>query len=248
MARNARFVNDARELACGIESLRISGEIPNPGQWPKGCLLLVNHYHRPGFHSWWIALAVSAAFPGELHWAMTDTFTYPDRFRSAAVTPLSTWFLKRIARMYGFTSMPPMPPRPEDRAGRGIAVRKLLRYARENHHPAIALAPEGRDSPDGTLLDPPPGAGKLVAFLANEGLAVIPAGIFERNGALHIHFGSPIELPAGLPVRSHAFDTQVARQMMSAIARCLPVELHSGSIFPPDDQEVEPCSELRFGN
>jgi hypothetical protein len=76
--------------------------------------LTINHYARPGFHAWWLALALSAVVPTDVHWIMTAAWTYSDGFRARTVTPLSRWLFGRIAQVYGFTSMPPMPPDPKD--------------------------------------------------------------------------------------------------------------------------------------
>ena len=36
------------------------------------CVITVNHYHRPGFGAQWLALAISACVPCEMHWVMNN--------------------------------------------------------------------------------------------------------------------------------------------------------------------------------
>ena len=55
---------------------------------PSGpCLVTGNHYSRPGFRAWWIALGISSCLPFELHWLVTAAWTYPDPIRSRTITP-----------------------------------------------------------------------------------------------------------------------------------------------------------------
>ena len=47
----------------------------------KGPLLLVfNHYYRPGFQAWWMALGLSALIPVDIHFVMTGALTFPGRW------------------------------------------------------------------------------------------------------------------------------------------------------------------------
>jgi hypothetical protein len=106
--------------------LQVLGEehIPQRGT----CVVTLNHYHRPGFGAQWLALAISACVPRKMHWVITGELTYLGRLGS----PVSRWMLARIARTYGFTSMPPMPPRQKDLEARAGSVRKVLEYAKRH--------------------------------------------------------------------------------------------------------------------
>ncbi len=223
------FREDAREAVSGISELRVCGSPPDLCRFEHGCLVTVNHYHRPGFQAWWIALAVSAAFPVELHWGMTSAYTYPDRLRSLIFTPISTAILVRLARTYGFTPMPPMPPRPNDLMARTLAVRGLVRYARSVNRPVIGFAPEGMDHPGGQLAFPPPGVGRLVGHLAGRGLGLQPVGLYEEAGSLILNFGSPYFIDKSALADPHAIDTAVSSRVMAEIARCLPARFCSQS-------------------
>lgn len=235
LGRRRSFYADSRALVRGISSLRVVGAIPDlaaargrkapPGGW----LVTVNHYSRPGFRAWWIPISIASLFPREIHWVITSTLTFPDFFLRHTYTPLSEWFLPRLARMYGFDSMPPMPPRPQDVAARAHAVREVLRLARSTPPPVIGLAPEGGDSADNLLTLPPPGAGRFIAHLAEIGLTLLPIGAFEAEDAFCIRFGPPYPLPINVPTDPDARDAHVARLVFRAIADCLPPRL-----VPPD--------------
>ena len=208
-------------------SLQVLGEefIPRGGP----CLLTVNHYTRPGLPAWWLVLAASACVPAEIHWTMTSAWTYPDALRARLVTPLTRIFFQRIAKMYGFTSMPPMPPDPREVERRAKAVRQVLEYARQAESPMIGLAPEGRDAPKdqpGALVEPPSGVGRFVLQLTRLGLSICPVGVFESDGRLCIRFGQAYGLEFQPGMKAEERDRLVRRQVMMRIANLLPPGLH----------------------
>ena len=187
--------------------------------------MAVNHYCRPGFPAWWIGLAISATFPNRIHWSVTSAWVYPDMLRSLTITPLSRWFLKRLTACYGFSAMPPMPPRPQDTLARAAAVRSLLRYVEHTPSPVLGIAPEGADSMDGQLAPPPPGVGRLLWLLFQRGLMLVPCGVFEERGRLVVHYGDSIQPPLDNLIQAKR-DTMLASFTMRAIAACLPPHLH----------------------
>jgi hypothetical protein len=107
--------------------LRLSGLEHIPAHGPY--LLTINHYSHPGFQSWWIAASVSSIFPSEISWIMTGAFQYPGQWKDRILRPLSRRVLTRLARVYGFFSMPPMPPDLRDVTARALAVRSILETA-----------------------------------------------------------------------------------------------------------------------
>lgn len=199
--------------------LRVDGAVPDVthGSW----LVVVNHYFRPGFRAWWLSMAISASLPREVCWITTSTLTFPDRLRASTFTPASRWFLRRIARLYGFIPMPPMPPRPFEIEARAAAVRQALRRATEPEV-LMGLAPEGGDMPGGVLAQPPAGSGRFLWHLTRHGLRILPVGAFEADGRFCLRFGEPFDLPPSLPPPVEA---SASHRVMSAIAACLPAQL-----------------------
>ncbi len=198
---------------------------------PGGCLLALNHYTRPGLGAWWPALALAAALPREAHCIMAGGWTYPPGLRRTVLEPLTAWAFGRTARVYGFTAMPPMPPRPFENALRAQAVRRVFAYARSRPDPLILLSPEGRDIPGGTLGWPPPGAGRFIGALHRLGLAVIPVGVCEEGGVLCLRLGPPLDLAACSQSSPAALDRAVSAAVMRAIAALLP-EAMRGEFAP----------------
>jgi len=162
---------------------------------------------------------------------MTSAWTYPDALRARVVTPLTRIFFRRLAQVYGFTSMPPMPPDPQEVEARARAVRQVLEHVHRAERPLIGLAPEGRDAPKdqpGALIDPPPGVGRFVLQLTRLGLPISPAGVFEADSGLCIRFGQAygLEIPQG--IKAEERDRRASREVMVRIANLLPTELRGG--------------------
>lgn len=212
-ARVALSTVEKPPLVTGLEHLS-SG----PG------LLVINHYSRPGLNVWWGALALSAALPGPLHWVMAGGWTYPDWLRRATLEPLTAWAFHRLAAVYGFTTMPPMPPRPHEQAARAAAVRRVVAWLRSHPTGYIALSPEGRDFPGGVLGWPPPGTGRWIAHLATLGAVLWPVGMWEERGRLRLAIGECVALDLHCGEKKE-LDRHVSRQVMQAIARLLPPEM-----------------------
>jgi hypothetical protein len=192
----------------------------------RPCVITVNHYARPGFSAWWLALGISAALPVDVHWVITAAWTYPDRLRASTLTPFSRWLFRRVAHTYGFTNMPAMPPKPDEVEARATAVRRVLRYAKGAKSPLVGLSPEGGDfAPPGGLADPPSGAGRFILLLSDLGLEILPVAAYEDNERFCLRFGLPyhLEIPPG---HSRAERDCLASQLvMSRIAELLPPAL-----------------------
>jgi hypothetical protein len=222
--RRRSFRRDAARLVPRLQPpLCFAGTVPR--LQGRGWLIVVNHYSRPGFRAWWIPMVIATVLPSEVHWVMTDTLTYPDRVRAATITPASRWLLHRIGRLYDFSTMPPMPPRPFEVDARALAVRRVLRYVRRTPNPVIGLAPEGGDMPSGVLAPPAAGSGRFMAHLVRHGLCVLPFGAYEEDGALYLRVGTPFDPSPVPPGSAEDRDRAMADQVMGAIARCLPHRL-----------------------
>jgi len=189
------------------------------------CIVTVNHYSRPGFRAWWLAMAVSAVIPYEVHWVMTAGWTFADSFRSNLITPLTRWVFTKVAEVYGFSTMPPMPPRELDLYQRVQTIRDVISYVHSSQIPVVGLAPEGMDSGSGELGLPPPGLGKFVLFLSKLGLCVLPVGIFEADDRLIVSFGNPYRIEIKTKMNKSEQDRIVRWEVMNHIALLLPERL-----------------------
>jgi 1-acyl-sn-glycerol-3-phosphate acyltransferase len=224
LGRRRSFHRDALAMT-GFQkpSFSIMGRENIPTTGPG--VVTFNHYHRPGFQAWWLALGIASVVEQEMHWVVTGELTCPGDWYGFLGRPLSRWALRKAAHSYGFTLMPPMPPRPQDAAARAFAVREVLSKVKQDRNLLLGLAPEGGDNPDGAVLMPAAGAGRFGLLLASTGMTFTPVGAFEQNGAFCLHFGPPYTLavPAGLPTAEK--DHQAARLMMQNIANLLPSSL-----------------------
>ena len=222
--RRRSFRADAQRcLARGQPALHVTGDEHIPVSGPA--LLTLNHYSRPGFQAYWIALAVSSLVPAEMHWTMTAAWTYNGSFKSYLMEKASRRLFPPLARTYSFTPMPPMPPRPSEVQARARAVRQVLAVAKSQPPPVLALAPEGQDTPGGRLIRPSAGAGRFLILLAQLGYPFYPLGVFESGGSLCLSFGPAytLEVPPGL--NRDESDRYAGEVVMRAIARLLPEEL-----------------------
>jgi hypothetical protein len=224
------FSVDARHCVAALRPpLHVDGQEHIPTSGP--CLLTINHYARQIsddaaiFRAWWLALGVSAVVPAEIHWIVTEAWTYPDPFRAHLVTPATRWLFRRVAQVYGFTSMPPMPPDPHDVMARALAVRRILAYASVTSNPLIGLAPEGGDAPGGVLQTPPSGVGRLITHLARLGLRITPVGGFEADGAFCLRFGPAYSLETFPTLSAVERDRATSAVVMRHIAAQLPAHL-----------------------
>ncbi len=156
---------------------------------------------------------------------MTRELTFPGKWFAPFGMPISRLLLDRIARVYSFTTMPPMPPRPRDVSVRAASVLNLLRFARQAEDDVIALAPEGGDQPDGVLSMPAPGLGRLCLLLAAAGMRFVPVGVYEFDGALTLHFNPAYDLDIPPDLARADQDRLAAYTIMTHIAALLPLFL-----------------------
>jgi len=192
------------------------GNIPTSGP----ALLVTNHYSRPGFPAWWIAIRITASVPVDIHWLMTAGWTH-----IKGLETFTRWLFPRVAQVYGITATPPMPPKHAETEARARAVRRALRYARHAAKPVIGLAPEGCDHPGGILAPPPPGVGRFIEKLESICKRIVPIGVYENEECLCVSFGPVFQLDVlpGLPADQR--DQSVSDQVMRAIAKQLPPAL-----------------------
>ncbi len=233
LRRRRSFSTDARRMVRGFKPqpcIENARHIPQDGP----LVLVTNHYYKAGYHAWWGVMAIAAtiaerrASSPEMVWMLANRWTYNDALRSHVVTPLTHWVFTRLARTYGFISTPPLP-RQEKYTDEGArSVRQILGlYDSPAVHarPAIGVAPEGRDSENGSLIEPPRGTGRLLLHLAARGLRLLPVGIAEINGALTLNFGPVFELDAWPGLDKDERDRRTSTQVMLAIGQLLPADL-----------------------
>jgi 1-acyl-sn-glycerol-3-phosphate acyltransferase len=197
----------------------------------NGPLLVVsNHYSRPGLPVWWPSMAISSMLPMPHRWISAAEWTDSGSWFNALKSHLSPFLLGRLAAVYDFLPMPPMPARQRDVEARAEAVRLALSYTENTPDAVICLSPEGRDIPGGALGWPPSGAGRFISLLAGRGLSILPAGAWEEGDRLTLRFGPAYQLspgPAPDPSLSHdaraaARDHSAACTIMKSIASLLP--------------------------
>jgi hypothetical protein len=64
--------------------------------------------------------------------------------------------------------------------------------------------------------------GRFISLLASRGLELLPAAVFEADGALCVRFGAQIRGPLDSGGSAEARDRAAADRIMLAIAACLP--------------------------
>ena len=166
-------------LAC-IERLKPSLQVSGAENIPQGgpCLITFNHYYRPGFNAWWMALALAATVPVDIHFVMTGELTFPGKWYAPLGMAGSRWLLKRFSHIYGFTSMPPMPPRPQDVAARARSVRRVLAYAKKHPQAILGLAPRAVTSPADCLTGRLPARAGFSHFWRAPDSRIVPVGVY----------------------------------------------------------------------
>lgn len=227
------FKTDSEQYLKGLSRLEVHGQPALDKASDHGLLLTYNHYSRPGWSTWWLGFALASVLPEDFHLVVTDTHTFREsKLRALLQEPLSRFYLGRVAKVYNFLTMPPMPPREKDTAARTQAVRRLVRFVQKNPNPLVGFSPEGGDSPDGRLSQPPPGVGRLLFHLARLGMLFQPVAIYEDDWALQVHFGEAYDLHKQLAASDSQHDDVVSRVVMRAIAACLPERFWTNTIHP----------------
>jgi 1-acyl-sn-glycerol-3-phosphate acyltransferase len=236
LGRRRCLIHDARAAVEQLgDRLRYAGRerIPRDGPF----LVTHNHYSRRGFGVWWLHLAIVAAMPRNPCSVMTSELTGWLRPWGRSISRLA---LPRLAKMYGIITMPPMPPRPADVQARSQSVRRVLRTIRQDPRSVIVAAPEGRDNPDGgSLSRPPPGAGRFLLLMSEQGLPLLPAAGWESGGRLVVRFGEPYTLAVPDGLNMDRKDAAAAGVVMDHLAELLPEHLR-GAYSSPRAQPVLP--------
>jgi len=206
--------------------LRGSEYIPKEGP----VLFLVNHYSAPEFSALWIAMSLSAICPKNITWVMTDAWTFPKRKFRKLAREISHFILTRIAKVYGFFTFQPVSDDPTNVIEQALSIRRILHFARDHPDSMVSIAPEGRDMVDGTLGNPPPGAGLLIKAFTKVAYRLLPVGFYATPGTCHLNFGKPLLLNIRKTLKKDEIDQQVNQKVMQSIGELLPEKLRNKKI------------------
>jgi hypothetical protein len=232
LGRRRNAVSDAsRFLAPPCPPPRALGLENIPSNGP--CLMVVNHYARPGLDAWWPAILATWALgqtrPGApIHWLMVSEWAWPTWQYRYIITPATRWAFGRLARLYDLILTPPVLNHDYSSVQGAIAVRRFLTLAKEtaSRGHVLAMAPEGREGHLGALTSLPPGAGRFLLLLARAGLPFLPAAVSEDPpGQLVVRFGPTFHLQQPPQNGKSAADEWAAGQVMGRLAALLPAEL-----------------------
>ncbi len=225
LGQRRRFRAHAERMMGGEHPpLQVLGTENIPQNGPG--VITMNHYFRPGFWPPWFAAAITVSVPVDIYWTMASALTFPGERLRKMKRWVSGLVLELVASIYGFNSMPPMPPEDNEIVQRAAAVSRLVRYIRANPNGLVAMAPEGGDQPEGVLNYPPKGFGRLAMALARSGMPFYPVGVWEEGNCFFLRFGAPYLLEnRASPENPDEVDLWAARQVMLRIAECLPGRL-----------------------
>jgi len=214
--RDARLVMRAnREHERHVESLE---QVPAVGPF----ILVMNHFSRRGLRPYHCAMAVNVAVAERrtdagayIRWAFTSEYVGLRIGPIPVPQSFLRWLFRRVALVYGFVTL----PRREERVmGRAAALRELRRTVR---HTPVGLTPEGLLS-SGRLVRPPEGSGLFLATISAGEIPLLPVGLWEDRGALHIRFGPPFHLTLERHLPRADQDRRASDAVMMAIGRLLP--------------------------
>lgn len=227
----AQDINTLFQVVAAEPQVSNAGFIPATDPF----VLVMNHFHSSDIASWWIAMAAlkavaerrAGAAGSKLRVIVASQWTYQNPLQRLIAEPLTRFMVGRIARAYDFLTIEPIALGASSAAARAQSMRRILAaaHAAADTHDVLCLAPEGGDTPDGTLIHPPAGAGRFMLMFAAAGLRFVPVGAYAMGENLLVNFGEPFLLEAPPALRKSAADEWAAAQVMSRIAALLPPEL-----------------------
>lgn len=220
LKRNFRE-DSIRVLKASQINIESSGVNRLPTKGPV--LYLVNHFSAPGFSALWLAMSMAATVPADITWTMTDAWTFPKRRFRKLARNISRIILTRIAKTYGFITFQPISEDPTVVIEQALAIRRIIHFAKDHPQSVLSIAPEGRDTNDGTLGNPPPNAGLLINAIAKLNYKLIPVGFYASEDTCHLNFGKPISLKSYNGRNKDEIDRKVSQKVMQSIRDLLPM-------------------------
>ncbi len=219
LRRRRRLGPDSRELLRGAQPRpRVVGLERVPVEGP--CIVVMNHYERPGLRVWWCAALVGAALESHrggdppLHWLITDRF---EGFRFAGLPMpdrLMAWLLGKIGDAYGLL----LVARPDAEVrSRSSLLREARAIVRAGS--VLGITPEAASGSGPELAAAWPGSGAALSWLSAGTTPLVPVAVRDdEDGALLATFGEPFTL-------ERMSDEDGARAVMGAVTALLPREL-----------------------
>jgi hypothetical protein len=193
-------------------------------------VLVANHYERPGLQMHFVGIAIAAALAEkreespDIHWMITNQWE-GRRFGPIPIPAwLSHWTFGRVARTYGFITMPQSE---EEIAARAAAVKQAaaivgtrIQDGQPKAGEPVGLMPEARGK--GILVEAIPGVGLFLQMLNRRGAPILPVAVYEEPGHLVLSFGDPFMAKVPRRAGRDEQDRLVREQAMVAIGRMLP--------------------------
>lgn len=193
-ALGSDLVGGERSLA-GDSALMVARIHPGPcvegnERIPRSGPLMVaaNHYQRRGLWIGWPGAVISevmATVRGTdppIHWLVTGGLRLFQFAGRGPEVPGTRLIFERVAAIYGMTALPV-----SDTRGRMGALLGWLRRAQAGQ--VLGIFPEGAAGRSDHLRAPDPQFGRLCALMATFEVEVLPVGIHEQEGRLHVRFG-----------------------------------------------------------
>ena len=194
------------------------------------CVLVANHYERPGLWMGWSGAMLARAVHEHsgLRLRLVAITEWSDYRLGPFIVPpaLTRCLCGRFFRVFGFI---PMEPASAGASRRADGVRRGLQAVRKGE--IIGLFPEGDIGETPAMIPAQEGSGSFMLALAARGAPIIPVGIFENDGRLHIRFGPPVDVDAARGAPRKTRDRAASYLAMTAVASLVPPEIQ-GSYRP----------------
>lgn len=184
------FAHDTAEMTRRMQPAPcVAGEEHIPPSGPVA--LAANHYQRRGLWIAWPGAVITTAVwerrsqEPPVHWLVTGGLRlFQWRGSGPEILPARRLF-DAVARAYGMAALPLTGA-----SRRGRVLRRWIGWAEGGE--VIGIFPEGLAGTSDHLRSPEPGFAVVCNLLKRRGIPIVPCGIWEKDGALHVTFGRPI--------------------------------------------------------